>query len=170
MKSYLIYIAIARFLLFLLLICSAQVQAEFESQRKYGGNCIVATDRDDFTDELKGHRMLCIDLETRDHIVLRCGQFGGIWLSVGVHGSNKDKVHVRYRWGKNETQEGFWKNIGKYVINQDSQTLDNFAEAILTEQRLIYEVGNFKGVVRLDLMFQFQRNKGVRDFKARCSM
>ena len=169
MKSYLIYMAIARFLLFLLLICSVQVQAEFESQRKYG-NCIVATDRDDFTDELKGHFMTCIDYETRDQIVLRCGQFGGIWLSVGVHGSNKDKVHVRYRWGKNETQEGFWKNIGKYVINQDSQTLDNFAEAIVTEQRLIYKVGNFKGVVRLDGIFAKLRRKGVRDFKARCSM
>lgn len=162
--------------------------AETENKRHYG-NCTVATERDEFTDEISHHSLSCgphVNVFPLTHptplffdFTLFCGRqpWNGIMLRVELQSHlNSDSIRVRYRWGKKKAQSEIWEwkhgNTMSAAIGRNADTFNRFLEGLATTKRLVIQVGDYKSSRKIldgipDIKYKGEA-PAVPDFKARC--
>ena len=151
--------------------------AETENKERYGGNCSVATERDDFTDEITHHWLRCINFNFftpevgASDFMLFCGRLPGYGVVLRTESQfhpSGDSVSVRYRWGKEKAQSENWEWKGDATIaaatTRNADTFSRFVEGMVTTNRLIFQVGTEKGSVKVTETERL----AIPDFKARC--
>ena len=155
--------------LLLLIAGVVPAMAEGEHRQRYG-NCLVQTQRDDFTDKVISHQFICFGTGPGSRslgsygFVLSCGDDNGVVLLGGVQFHLKERIRVRYRWGKKEAQQAHWQWVNEVALWVGAPIVDRFLDGMATTERLIYEVGDERGVVAIS----DAERAGIQDFNQRC--
>ena len=144
--------------------------AEDEHIQRYG-NCLVQTQRDDFTDKVISQQIICFGTGPRSRsfgshgFVLSCGDHNAVVLISGVQLHLKGRIRVRYRWGKKkEAQQANWRWTKGVALWLGAPIVDRFLDGMATTERLIYEVGDDRGVVAIS----DAERASIPDFNQRC--
>ena len=145
--------------------------AENENEKNYG-KCRVVTERDDFTDKISYHWLFCLgDAAGGERfeiyaLSLHCGvyPFNGVGFKAGTQFHLNGQIRIQYRWGKEKAQSGNWEWGGNVAIQRSANATDRFLKAMTRTNRLIFQVGKNKGIVKIT---EAER-AAIPDFKARC--
>ena len=86
-------------------------------------------------------------------------------LSAGFQSHFEQEIIVRYRWGKNKAHKASWSWNRKLAINRDPKLINLFLNEMTSTNRLIFQVGKEKGVVKIT---EAER-AAIPDFNTRCS-
>ena len=145
--------------------------AEEENVQFYG-NCQVGTVRNDFTDKVDYHALLCEGkndniLSENPQFAIACGARTAVLLGTGelqvVLGDNIDVV---YRWGKEKAQKGVWRWADPRAIATGIEIANRFLEGMSSTNRLVFQVGNEKAII----LISENGRLAIPDLKARCGM
>ncbi len=104
-------------------------------------------------------------LSGQSTFLLTCGGKDAVALKAGLQFHIDEHIHVIYRWGKKKPVEGnwSWRSKGNALVRSD-KTVDQFLDGMATTDRLIFQLGDEKGIVNIG---EAER-AAIPDLKARC--
>ena len=140
------------------------------------GGCVVATERDDFTDEISTHFIVCEGQGSS-------GSYGDydfgaacsnkktvlVRLEAGIQLHLEDYIQVKYRFGKDRAEVASWEwSSNSGAVNRFRGTHDAMVNRLGNAkkgEKFIFQVGNNKGVIK----FSGEEGTAVAGYLKRCS-
>ena len=157
----------------MLLVFGMVAHVESVNHKEYG-NCTVLTSVDEFTDDEMDHILLCFSggllglLMEGPGLALRWYEEGGTTVSFRtgdlVFLENLSSVSVVFRIDKGVVREGkwHWNSDGMSAVTHDQMIFDLLLKELPSGKRIVFKIGDEKGIVALD-----GSARAIRDFRSR---
>ena len=152
----------------LILTAAVSVADAVQVDLRNYGNCSVVSHIDEFEDKMLFHMLSC-DGSTAEWLSVSCSEFKNL-ISFRPNesiSSSEEWIEVRYRFDRrySVTERWFWKGNRQTANNEaGDSTRDNFLYHIGSAERLIFGIGDARGVINFDE----GTTNAINDFRDRC--
>ena len=161
--------------LFILASIGLGSNAETVEMESHGG-CVVATERDDFTDKISTHFLMCKGQSISDSY--GDYDFGAacsnkktvlVRLEAGIQFHLEDYIQVKYRFGKDRAETTRWEwSSSSGAVTRFRGTHDamvNRLGNVKKGEKFIFQVGDEKGVIK----FTGKEREAAIQYLKRCA-
>ena len=139
------------------------------------GTCVVATEKDDFTDKTSSHSIMCTGQSSSDSygnyvLVASCPDkiTTFVILQAGIQFHLEKNIQVKYRFGKDKAETASWnwsKNSAVDLSRSTHDTMVNRLKNTKKGEKFIFQVGDEKGVIK----FTGKEREAAIQYLKRCA-